>query len=24
LTIGFPTQALRYYFPDLIGPEVMG
>jgi Fic family protein len=24
LTIGFPTQVLRYYFPDLIGPEVMG
>lgn len=24
LTIGFPTQVLRYYFPDLIGPEVLG
>ncbi|MGA6924555.1 MAG: hypothetical protein WBY88_02670, partial [Desulfosarcina sp.] len=24
LTIGFPTQVLRYYFPDLFGPEVMG
>jgi Fic family protein len=24
LTIGFPTQVLRYYFPDLIGPEELG
>lgn len=24
LTIGFPVQVLRYYFPDLIGPEVLG
>jgi Fic family protein len=24
LRIGFPTQVLRYYFPDLFGPEVMG
>ena len=24
LTIGFPAQVLRYYFPDLIGPEVLG
>ena len=24
LSIGFPTQVLRYYFPDLIGPEVLG
>jgi Fic family protein len=24
LTIGFPAKVLRYYFPDLFGPEVMG
>jgi Fic family protein len=24
LTIGLPTHVLRYYFPDLFGPEVLG
>ena len=24
LMIGFPTQVLRYYFPDLFGPETLG
>lgn len=24
LTIGFPTQILRYYFPDLFDPSVLG
>jgi hypothetical protein len=24
LTIGFPAKVLRYYFPDLFGPEVLG
>jgi Fic family protein len=24
LTIGFPAKVLRYYFPDLFGPDVMG
>jgi Fic family protein len=24
LSIGFPTRVLRYYFPDLFGPDVMG
>jgi hypothetical protein len=24
LTIGFPTQVLKYYFPDLFDPSVLG
>ncbi|MBR9980428.1 MAG: hypothetical protein KFF50_05330 [Desulfatitalea sp.] len=24
LTIGFPTKVLRYYFPDIFDPSVLG
>jgi hypothetical protein len=24
LTIGFPAKVLRYYFPDIFDPEVLG
>ncbi len=24
LMIGFPAKVLRYYFPDLFGPEILG